>query len=59
MFGRGFFLLIIKTNRSYKTLILKEAIVILKTQYSMKQNNTASRRFLLVAPRGIEPLSKV
>ena len=25
----------------------------------MKQNNTASRRFLLVAPRGIEPLSKV
>ena len=25
----------------------------------MKQNNTASRRFLLVAPRGIEPLSKL
>jgi len=29
--GGGFFLLIIKTNRSYKTLILKEAIVKLKT----------------------------
>ena len=54
------FLLIIKTNISYKTLILKEAIVKLKTWYSMKAYNTTSYRFLfVVASRGIEPLSKV
>ena len=51
--------MIIKTNRSYKTFILKEAIVKLKTRYSMKASNTTSYRFFVVAPRGIEPLSKV